>query len=166
MADATKIKAALQEVQASVKNCVSDINRGGCCVLAAAVGAELVKRGLEVDIVVMRTWESSLFGQMDIDEVDKHIKDKNDPIEWQDNGIFFAHVGVRFKLDKWYVFDSDAINEGRTRLSKPAEPILKGSFSVEQALEFSKIKAAWNDTFDRKQIPLVKKLVKQAFAEV
>lgn len=154
----------LKAVQLAVRANINNVNAGGCCVLAAAVGEELEALGIETQVIV-----DDLGGVANsIEQARESVQNNLDPQEWEKNGVLFNHVGLRFKLgEDWHTFDADAIWKDKNKFGTALDVAwaARGWFTVQEAEAFSKVPSQWNPWFNRRQIPLLKTLVKQAFKE-
>jgi hypothetical protein len=156
-----KLKATQLAIRATIVN----VNAGGCCVLAGIVGEELEKRGVPTEVIVDHpSWNPACC----VDHARENVKNHLDVEEWQDNGISFNHVGLRFQLDgEWYTWDADAIWKDREKFGSALDLCwaAPGAFTVKEAKAFGKNGDQWNESFNRAQIPLMREVVKQVFEE-
>ena len=136
------------------------INHGGCCVYAAMIVSALHKHKIKAEGIVA-SWSAlgmNRAGQS-IDTVREAVK-KNKICEWQDNGISFSHVGVEFEVDgKKYHYDSKGAKRAKREFD--GMPIYKGRLKLQEMRGLAGRKEGWNDTFDRKDIPALRQLVKE-----
>jgi hypothetical protein len=134
------------------------INAGGCCVYAAIIGAELEKRGIETRIIV-----AAYGAKNNIEEVKNKLKNPGNMQEWEDNNVWFNHVGVEFKYnDIWYHYDSDGTHRKRAMLKE--FKIYPGRLAPAEAWTVACDENGWNDSFNRRQIPSLKRHVKKYLA--
>lgn len=156
-----KLKAISSKANATVPN----INYGGCAVMAAIVGRELEKLGIEVEGIVPDSNPNQARGQVK----KPHKYDAN---WWEDNGVSFEHVALRFKLDnKVYTYDTDKLHKGRIRFGKRLEYKAGCKFGEGfKIVELKKIASTgdgfWNSDFNRKNIGKLRKIVKHYFKEL
>jgi len=69
------------------------LNYGGCAVYAALVGRELQRLGVPVGVVV------NGYGGANLDEVRLKVTDVGDKGQWNDNGVYFNHVGLEYAIN-------------------------------------------------------------------
>jgi hypothetical protein len=160
------IVAKLNKLGNDVMERYPNINYGGCCVYAAMITAALKKHGIEAKGIVASygagkpKWMSK-----DIATINKARKNiqKNTIHEWQMNGISFAHVGVEFKIDgKKKHYDSEGVRPASKVLDKM--PIYAGRMEYIELRALAGKKDGWNTSFNRKDIPALRKLVKARLA--
>jgi hypothetical protein len=85
--------------------------------------------------------------------------------EWYYNGCDFWHVLVEFDYDgQTWLVDQEGIY---TRESIPWQgmKVSDGALTIQEALAFAADEAAWNDQFDRRQIPALRKDITRHFRE-
>lgn len=161
------VVAALNDLGERVMNRNPYINNGGCCVFAAAVGEQLQKRGVETWVIVgtyPETFDDDEDGYHDIDIRYVEAKLKKKPLYvWNDNNIFFTHVGLGFRIgDRFYNYDSHGV---RTEDFYLGEYMLyKGGLSVETARFLADQEDGWNECFDRSQIPDLRRYIRRRLA--
>ena len=150
---------ALNTLGQRINKSYPNINNGGCCVYAAAVGEELLKRGVNVRTVVANSYDASL----NINKARKGVNNTNQKDEWNQAGVYFNHVGVEFKLGgKWFLYDSDGVNPRGKKLG--SYKVHPGFLSVEEAKALAAEAKGWNDSFNRRSIPALKKHIKNFLA--
>ena len=137
------------------------INYGGCAVYAAMIVAALKRHNIDAKGIVASYgagspgWMSSDVAT--IDKAREKIK-KNDIHEWQANGISFAHVGVEFKIGRLKKhYDTSGVRRAGKLLDKM--PIYEGRLEYTEVRALAASKKGWNSSFDRKDIPALRKLV-------
>lgn len=134
------------------------INHGGCCVYATMIVCELQKHNIEA--VGIATGGYYTDHNLTIDKV-RHLVRKNTANEWNRNGITFHHVGVEFILNgKKFHYDTSGVWKPTGKLDK--HQIYQGRFSFKELQGLSKqINCCWNTTFDRHDIPAIRRIVKK-----
>jgi hypothetical protein len=142
------------------------INQGGCCVFANLLVKALMKHNIEAGGIVL-SWEAKYFNENNnsFDQI-RNSSRKNDPTEWNSNGVRFWHVAVEFKhKGKTYRADSDGIEEVRIKTKSEFRnaPVYNGYLTPEELNDFSsnKHRHCWNSIFDRDDIPRIQRLVEQ-----
>lgn len=157
----------LNELGSEANNRFSTLNRGGCCVFAGLVAAELDARGYPVQGRVA-AYKAGTPNPPTITEARKWVK-TNTPAEWNAYGIVFGHVGIEFyDGENTYLYDSNGCVD--------PEELLDGMHSFEgrlTTLELNELwqnngplngySISWNTNFDRNNIPDLKKLVERHF---
>lgn len=153
------VVTTLNNLGFSVKQNYRRINCGGCGVYAALIVEQLQKLGIRSSGIVAayNTKNVSLAKARD------NIKNKADQREWDKNGIAFYHVGVEFFLDgKRYHYDTSGVHPAAKELDNMS--IYRGRMRLEDLKAIAGTERGWNKTFDRKDIPAIRKMVKAAFA--
>ena len=143
------------------------INHGGCCVYAAMIVEALHKHKINASGIVA-SWSAEYLNRsgVTIDKVREGIK-KNTHAEWNNNGVNFSHVGVEFEhqgLIRTVKKHYDTAGVRRAGKELDDMPIYKGRLTLTELKELGGTKHGWNDTFDRTQIPELRKLVKDRLA--
>jgi len=139
-----------------------DLNKGGCCVYAAMIVAALKKHDITArGIVASYGARKPGWLTTDIATINKARKNiqKNTLQEWQENGISFAHVGVEFSINgvkKHY--DSSGVRAAGRKLDDM--PIYDGRLEYKELRAVAAKKDGWNTSFNRRDIPALRKLVK------
>lgn len=136
------------------------INAGGCAIFASFMAQCLEKYG-PVSIAV-GTDESPV----SIDKARKHIN-SNEVHEWNKRGIYFAHVVVEFEYQgvKYHI-DSTGVHDEAVKTHLGHFQILKGRLTVQEVTELASCDKGWNWCFDRKQIPMIKRMIDQGFKKI
>lgn len=162
--NATVFKTILKELGKEANEKFPTLNMGGCCVFAAEVARRLQKRGVEQVEVIASAVNPSTATPLDMIRTDL-LNNNKSPLErynWDAMGASFMHVAVRFCLNgKWYTYDSDILRCSRTSFGRPSYEARRGAHTVDEAIAFANDESGWNSTFNRKQIPAVKRLIAQ-----
>lgn len=138
------------------------INWGGCCVFASRVAKRLEGVVERVAVRVGNDYGEYYDGQH-LDHVRNNIQ-KNTPRQWNRHGIYFAHVIVEFDYrGRTYHYDALGAKKARNSTNMHGYPIIDGELTVQEATELANVKAGWNPSFDRAEIPYVEKLINDAF---
>lgn len=135
------------------------INHGGCCVYAALVARALKDRGIESRGIAASCMTKDWYtGKVkDLDPVRKKITN-NTCAEWNENDVYFGHVGIEFKYrGRYRHYDSNGLHMRMPALS--GLTIYKGRLTLEEMESLAATRDGWNSTFDRKHIPDVKRMV-------
>lgn len=137
-----------------------NINYGGCCVYAAILGSELEKRNIPVRVIVAAY---AARNGTDIAKIANNIADRSKKQTWNENGVFFNHVGLEIKIGKkWHYYDSDGCEKRGSEFRN--FPVYRGRISVEDAKKLASDTDGWNPDFDRAKIPSIKRHVKKFLA--
>lgn len=149
------IEAVLHQVQREITFNVHRPNWGGCAVVAALVGKRL-QEFTKVEVVV----ESG--NRVDFDEIrtNNNTEDFETADDWTSNSrLLFNHIRLKFLHNgKWKTFDSDA---GITDYY--ANSFCSGSMTVEETKTIAGKDIGWNYAFNRRQIPKMARIVRDAF---
>lgn len=130
------------------------INNGGCCVFAALVTAELQRLGINARGIV-----ATYNPEKHIDKVRPKVS-SNTLDEWENNGINFTHVGVEYEIDGTVKhYDSNGVRDCGKKLMHWY--IYKGRLLLEEMKELSRTGRGWNPSFKRKDVPALKRIIKE-----
>lgn len=136
------------------------LNEGGCCVVASAVAAELVGHLDKVEIVVLNFDDFHT-----IDQIRMKIDDPYDISQWNDNGLFFCHVIVKFELDgETYYYDGEKgpVSSRKDIGYNYCEELY--GITIDEAWNLSHKDDnmyGWNSSFDRRDIPNIDRLAEK-----
>lgn len=143
------------------------INHGGCCVYAAMIVQALHKHNIKASGIVA-SFSATYYNDagVTIDKVRETIT-KNNHTQWNSKGISFSHVGVEFEhkarvLTVKKHYDAYGVRKAGKELDDM--PIYNGRLTLQELKGLANAASGWNDTFDRKQIPALRKLVKNFLA--
>lgn len=135
-----------------------EINRGGCCVYAAMIGKELRARDIEVRVIVAADGASK-----NLDKVRPKVCNNWRKAEWNENDVWFNHVGVEFKhKGRIFHYDSNGVNPRGKILD--GYKIYPGRLSVDEAQLLADEPEGWNTRFNRSKIPNLKRHVRSYLA--
>lgn len=136
-----------------------NINEGGCCVFASMVAYEMKRLNIPAKGIVA-SWDAE-FTSTDIDTVRNNVK-SNTLKEWQTNGISFTHVGIEFRVgEDRYFYDANGVIEPTRYLGEWR--IYQGRMEYEELKALASRARGWNNNFNRKDIPEIRKIVKSHF---
>lgn len=140
----------LNEAMREFADSFTDINSGGCCVMAAIIAQHInhVVDDLRIRVV---SWYG---GSSSLDEIREHVVDPMNKLLWNAQGCKFSHVWVEFTYDgERYAIDTDSgvlpVQEFYSSWGTPMD----GCFTIEEACSFADDADGWNRCFDRDQIP-------------
>ena len=159
-----EIIVKLEKISKLANSYVKNINYGGCAVMAYLVSKELEKSGIEVEGIVPNSNPKQARGKAP----KPHKFDAN---WWESNGIDFNHVAIRFKLGKKvYTYDTDQLHKGSLNFGEDLRYTAGGKFGTGfNTKELKKIASTgggyWNKDFNRRDIPKLRKIVKEVFNE-
>jgi hypothetical protein len=171
---ATSLNTQLRRLGRAVEDQFPSINYGGCGVYAAAVAERLQALGVQVDVCVSDSGhESSVEAARNNLRHNGWNPTNANARQWTEAGLSFAHLGVRFKHKRhWYVHDTAAIWQGRTRGlgahrrtgsvfddHGPRYEVLPDGMTPAEARAIADDPRGWNSTFDRDDIPEVRRMV-------
>lgn len=152
----------LNSLAAKLRDNFSDINYGGCGVVAAMVATRLSNRGVPVLVRVANDRRSLTQIRQGIL---KKMRTKRLPTksEWNCAGVCFGHVVVEFEHDgEKYHFDSNGVVKASSNDPTFGSPIMEGHLSVSEAKKIAR-EDSWNSDFDRDQIPDMRDTVSKFF---
>jgi hypothetical protein len=158
----TNLFNKLRTISNKANEKVNNINYGGCAVMAALVGKELEKLGIEVEGIVPHGNPTKARSNVE----KPHVADA---FEWENNGINFNHVALRFKVgSRVYTYDTDKLSRGSSRFGENLRYKTSCKFGEGfKVRELQKIANTgdgyWNQDFNRKDIPKLRKIVKEVF---
>lgn len=144
------------------------VNYGGCCVYAAAVAERLQELGLKhVECIAsVDDWFDHVGAVEDArnnliaDEV--YAEGENGPLDWGYAGLSLHHIAVRFKHNgRWYTHDSDTVIHGRDTFGKNGYGATPDGLTPLEARAMADDPDGWNSTFDRRDIPAIRRLVQE-----
>jgi hypothetical protein len=143
------------------------INYGGCCVYAAMIVSALHKHKIKASGIVASYSANSLNAAgSSIDAVRSNIT-KNTQDEWNKNGVSFSHVGVEFEhkaLIRTVKRHYDANGCHPVSSGLDGMTIYKGRLTLGELRVLAGTRKGWNNMFDRKDIPELRKLVNSYLA--
>lgn len=148
------VKDVLARLALSVDRTFPFLNSGGCCVFASIVADELIERGIPCEGLVVDAYND----EPDIEAVRNNVQ-RNVPREWNEHGVDFTHVGL--DIPGMGKYDSRGFDNPNSMLK--LWPEAKGRLTVQELRELSSVGDGWNRTFDRQQIPTLRRMVKRAF---
>lgn len=136
------------------------INHGGCCVYAALVAEELVKHNID-SVGIVAAYDAAGTAKS-IDTIRSNIR-KNTVDEWQSNGVSFNHVGLEFKIKgRKKHYDTRGVVKAALRFD--SMPIYKGRLKLDDMKKLASRRAGWNSSFNRRNIPALRQLIKEHLA--
>lgn len=130
------------------------INSGGCCIYAASLGAELARRGIPCSVFVAAL--SNAARTCSLLDMRQQLSNPYDALVWQRNGVDFHHLGLEFEHSgQSYMCDTNRIQPTSDTFERFA--VYQGRFTVDEADKLAGNASGWNEAFDRKHIPYIRK---------
>lgn len=164
----TKLKSTLKAIQKECTKNIYDLNSGGCGVFAHLVCKQLVLIGIEAEVIT--TASKRKYSPKNVKGNDWNKREKASCEVWDSNGLDRSHVGVRFKYNGVvFTYDSVKLRMGSKSFGVYGDGKWKCNYPFGEGMSYKEMKKLvddvpyWNPEFDRKQIPTVKKIVKEAF---
>ena len=167
-----ELKRRLRRLSRALNTQTSDINCGGCAVMAGIVGGILELLGVPVEVVTSSEYGCAPAAARQ--HLHWNIEAENDGrwdnSAWDSAGVSRAHLAVRFMLGRdLYTWDSDGLIKsdkyfGRHYDGEPlycAEYPFGDGMTVAECVHISSTPEDWNYMFDRRQIPRMRKLAYQ-----
>lgn len=156
---ARKLNHALRKAGARANEISEDtLNYGGCCVYAALVGEHLQKLGITVGAMVR-----GRNPHLNLADVRQNVRDVGDTSEWNNNGVYFRHVGLEYVISgRAYHCDSDYVTSADSHPSLC--DVHAGRLTVDEAKKLASTENGWNWMFDRELIPAITAAVAEVFA--
>lgn len=149
----------LRNISKEANQNVENINLGGCAVMASIIAKELLKCGVQA--------EGVCFGQAPSQVRKFLVKGKIYARDWEDNGVCFHHVAVRFKYaGRVFTYDTDRLHRQGNIFGESLTPIkykFGHGMSLKELEKVSKEKHFWNREFNRDNIPRLRNIVKKHF---
>lgn len=144
-------------------NCkFKQINYGGCGVYAALVGKALQDMNVKVKVLLAGAWHGC---DSHVDEARKFVKNVGRKRQWCDNGVSFGHVGLEFYWKgRKYHYDSNGCHKPEKSLDGCL--IYKGRLTVEECIAVAREREGWNESFNRRGLPTLRKMVKDHFDQM
>ena len=167
-----ELKRRLRRLSRALNTRTPDINWGGCGVMAGIVGEILELLGVPVEVITPSDDGCSpaearqrLYWNIEVEHDGRW-----DNSAWDSEGVSRSHLAVRFMLGRdMYTWDSDGLIKsdkyfGRLDCGRPqhcGEYPFGDGMTVQECIEISSTPEGWNYMFDRRQIPLIRRLAYQ-----
>lgn len=140
---------------------ISNINRGGCCVVASMI-APLLDRHFPTRIRVFG-WDYEETAGIDLTDVHKELT-INNTTEWNKKGVFFSHVVVEFTHRRQtYQMDTDRVHRCKDVAMYPEYVAYDGDLSFQAAIDLANDCTGWNRAFNRGDIPHMQQIIHTFF---
>lgn len=149
------ILKTLNKLSIDLSRDFSEINRGGCCVVAGRVADNLYAHANNVEIRVHS------YSDLSVDEARELSGNSLCNSEWGAIGFTFGHVIVTFDIGyEKYMFDT---RKGAVLLSTFPDRLVDGSLGINEAICLGDNSGSWSILFDRDQIPEIVMAIDEAF---
>lgn len=161
MGEKKVIKKTLKALMQEAQDRFPMMNYGGCGVFAGEVCEALVKAGIDAEVVTRGEPPKSIRQRL------KKKPTKATCLEWDTAGLDRGHLAVRMKIGKkFYTYDSETFLKSGFEFGghgwECSYPFGDGmTYKEAKAISADNSNGDWNDTFDRAQIPSVKKTVRK-----
>lgn len=135
------------------------MNNGGCGIFAVHMAKRLQH-------IVPTRIKLIDYSHHNLDEIRAELDNPLDIRQWHNHGINFVHLIVEFDYkDHTYHFDTNGLNFANDKESPNYKGygLASGSFTIEEVSHFVAAPYSWNDWFNRREIPAVKRRVKNFF---
>ena len=164
-----ELKRRLRRLSRALNTQTRDVNWGGCGVMAGIVGKILELLGVPVEVITPaeEAWGMS---PKEVRERIEYWGENWTAEDWDANGLNRGHLAVRFKLGRdLYTWDSDGLIKSDKYFGRCEDgstpycadyPFGEG-MTVQECIEISSTPNGWNSTFDRRRIPLMRRLAYQ-----
>lgn len=147
----------LENLSDAITDHIETPNHGGCGIIAGQVGRILQALDVLCEVVTpVGEWGEPAA------EVRSNVTHPGSYKDWDSNGLDRRHLAVRFRYcGATYCWDSNGLYEGGSDFGGYSTTAEFGDgLTVSECIKLSSYRAGWNDTFDRRQIPLIKHLVR------
>lgn len=154
--------AQLRELAAKLDRNIKYANHGGCCVVAVEIAKHL-RNIYPTKIRVSTDYDE--YADVELSDAANRVYDHADGEEWNDNGIYFGHVIVEFKYKgRKYHIDTNGVKRARNVDPTFGWILYPGELPYKAAeILAAQDSGVWNWTFNRKQIPKLRKIVEAFF---
>jgi hypothetical protein len=149
----------LHVLSARLTRITSDINHGGCCVMAGII-APYLSNFCQVRIRVLDRYGS----RPNLNQVASNLSPTSKLRDWGMNDVFFNHVVLELIIDgEKYFYDTDRLKTAKQFYNMKNRPMLHpGHLEVHNAVKLGN-EPNWNRDFPRETIPLLQRVVHQFF---
>lgn len=152
----SNLNTALTTLGRKINKNFPTINYGGCCVYAAYLGKLLEKKGWKVTGKVSAPFYAS--AGVDLRSVASNIKNHVDHSEWADNSVYFYHVFLSIETDTGVLFHDTDRTVSKSKQFNGLD-CYDGFLTVEEMTDLANNSDGWNNTFERYQIPAIRKML-------
>lgn len=163
-----RVRKCLAAIASEVSRNVNNVNRGGCGVYAVELAKRMKKLGFtDMKLRVYGLPEPNNRRPVNVTSVEREVFADNPPdnmYEWNDNGVYFCHVRMEWGSRVWDVEGDEAAKTDK--IWNEDYPRYPGSISLKAMNRLAAEKTCWNPTFNRTQIPLMRRIMDKHFAEL
>ena len=153
----------LDQAAVVLSTTIDKIEQGGCCIIAAIIGRQIKPVVDDIRILVLSTTNVTLEYARDAAEYSDNV------LHLQEyGGLWITHMVLEFEVDGvTTLFDTN------TGVCSGLDTILEhyswnmdvvGEISLDEAEVWADNKYAWNDNFDRDNIPMMEGIVAELVA--
>jgi len=165
MHNKTLIKS-LNKLGKRIEKSIDNTNYGGCCVVAVEI-AKYLKQHVPVKIRVSYQHIDEEDMDEPLDAVHERVNGSNNAWDWNDWGVSFGHVFVEFEHEgKRYFVDSSGVKKASAKDPTFKWPVYKGHVPLSTAKKLVANRENWNSSFNRRQIPSIRKMVREIFEQL
>lgn len=163
-----KLPDFLENLGKKVSKNIFALNCGGCCVYSSLVG-EKIKAFFPFIWVRLRVANKNINKMRNINSFKKELKINNEMPnvdDWNAVGVYFEHIVLEIKYKKRKLLcDSNMVIPYTNTLNygEGVYQIFGGYLTLKEGLELAQDNNGWNWTFDRGQIPKLKRIIKKEF---
>ena len=141
-------------------------NRGGCCVIAAAI-AEHLEQIVPVRIRVSDDHVDHCDDDCNLNDIVNYLGPQASHDMWNDAEVSFGHVIVEFDYNgRTYHMDTNGVKLAKKRDPSFGWLMYDGFLPLAAAQTLASEAGNWNKKFNRDQIPVVKKIVTNTFNQL
>lgn len=143
-------------------------NRGGCCVIAAAI-AEHLEQIVPVRIRVSDDHFDHSYSDdnCNLNDMVNYLGTQASHDMWNDADVSFGHVLVEFDYQgRTYHMDTSGVKLAKKRDPSFGWLMYDGFLPLAAAQTLASDAGNWNKTFNRNQIPVLKKMVMATFKQL
>jgi len=157
----------IHSVLKKVENEYSNINCGGCGVIASILGEYLAAK-TEVRVAIGAREYLIEKQEFSFDEIKEELSVNDNPSinDWETYGVSFNHVWIEFLWEgEWYSMDTEGMEQGTHKFHSTWNTY-KERMSVEAITQLSNNITGWNTWFSREQIPNIKQDIENGLEAV
>lgn len=166
-----KVRSILRELGPALYRVTEYVNHGGCAIVATQVGRELLRLGVECEVI---TRTSVVWGGCAPNKARTRLRKHwraADAYDWDKAGISRNHLALRIRFADGDVmtWDTDGIVHAEHWFGCDGEYVCNYKFGqglqVREAGRMARNPGGWNSVFDRGHIPELKRVVRQYFQQ-
>ncbi len=155
------LKTFLNELALGLCEKFSNLNCGGCGVIAAIVGKNL-SQIVDVSCITFSRYDLGIPSQNIMKRVG--IDNIEDPDKWEEAGISFTHIMLKFEVNGiGHLFDINGVTRDVDITAWAKYRRIPGELPLDVICTISEVEFFWNHTFNRDQICHIREFVEQKF---